>query len=167
MKIDTYTIALLLLRPDALAMPEETQSALQDAHMDHLASLHEHGELLAAGVQEGVQQGAVHWVLGQYRADDDLLAGDHELAVVPCHVALLVAHHPHVRVGDVRPRLGVVTVRPRRLITGAMPARLPGRRGRVPRLLLGPLRIAAGFRAGSPEATSTQPGYMTAAKDRK
>ena len=32
--------------------------------------------------------------------------GDDELAVVPGHVALLVAHHPHVRVGGVRPRLG-------------------------------------------------------------
>ena len=49
MEFDTYTIALLLLRPDAPAMSEETQAALQDAHMEHLASLHERGELLAAG----------------------------------------------------------------------------------------------------------------------
>jgi uncharacterized protein len=46
---DTYTIALLLLRADAPAMPGETEAALQDAHMDHLASLHERGELLAVG----------------------------------------------------------------------------------------------------------------------
>ena len=32
-----------------------------------------------------------------------------------------------------------------RLITGAMPAPLPGHRGRVPRLLLGPLPVAAGL----------------------
>ena len=49
MKFDTYTIAFLLLRSDAPAMSEETEAALQDAHMDHLASLHERGELLAAG----------------------------------------------------------------------------------------------------------------------
>lgn len=49
MKFDTYTIALQLLRPDAPAMLEETEAALQDAHMDYLASLHERGELLAAG----------------------------------------------------------------------------------------------------------------------
>jgi uncharacterized protein len=48
-KFDAYTIALLLLRADAPAMPDETEAALQDAHMDHLATLHERGELLAAG----------------------------------------------------------------------------------------------------------------------
>jgi hypothetical protein len=50
---------------------------------------------------------------------------------------------PHVRVGDVRPRLGVVAVRARRLIAGAVPAPFPGRCGRVPGFLLGPLRVAA------------------------
>jgi uncharacterized protein len=49
MKFDTYTIALLLLHPDAPAIPHEAEAALQDAHMDHLAALHERGELLAAG----------------------------------------------------------------------------------------------------------------------
>src|SRR5947208_4960993 len=68
------------------------------------------GQLLAAGLEHRVQQGAVHRVLGQHRTDDDLLRGDHELAVVPGHITLLVAHHPHVRVGDIRPRLGVVAV---------------------------------------------------------
>jgi hypothetical protein len=53
-----------------------------------------------------VQQGAGDWVLGRQRADDDLAAGDHDLAVVTGDLALLVAHHPHVGVSDVRPRIG-------------------------------------------------------------
>src|SRR5262249_57198306 len=68
------------------------------------------GQLVPAPAGQRVQQGAVHRVPGQHRAHDDLAGGDHELAVVPGHIALLVAHHPHVRVGDVRPRLGVVPV---------------------------------------------------------
>src|SRR5258708_38352202 len=71
-------------------------------------------------------------ILGQHRADDDLLAGDHELAVVPGEVALLVAHHPHAGVGDVRSRLGVAAVRAW-LVAGAAPAApLAGRGGSVP-----------------------------------
>ena len=69
--------------------------------------------------------------------------GDHGLAVVTGHVAFLVAHHPHVRVGDIRPRLGPGPVRARRLVSRAAPAPLPGRRGRLPRLLLRPLGVAA------------------------
>ena len=88
------------------------------------------------------------WVLGQHRADDDLLAGDHELAVVPGEVALLVAHHPHVGVGDVRSRLGVVAVGAW-LVAGAPPAApLAGRGGCVPGFLFSPLRAAAGLVLG-------------------
>ena len=49
MDFDSYTIALLFLRPDAPKMSEEAEDALQDAHLSHLASLHESGDLLAAG----------------------------------------------------------------------------------------------------------------------
>jgi hypothetical protein len=93
------------------------------------------GQLVAAGVQERVQQGAVHRVLRQHRAHDHLARGGHGLAVVPGHVALLVAHHPHVRVGDIRPRLGASPVGAH-IIAGPAPARFPGRRGRVPGLLV-------------------------------
>jgi uncharacterized protein len=48
-EFDRYTIVLLILRPDAPELDEETAAALQDAHMAHLADLHEAGYLLAAG----------------------------------------------------------------------------------------------------------------------
>jgi uncharacterized protein YciI len=46
---DRYTIVLLILRPDAPELDEEAAAELQDAHMAHLADLHEAGHLLAAG----------------------------------------------------------------------------------------------------------------------
>jgi uncharacterized protein len=49
LEFDHYTIALLILRPDAPQLDEEGAAALQDAHMSHLADLHEAGHLLAAG----------------------------------------------------------------------------------------------------------------------
>jgi hypothetical protein len=48
-EFDRYTIVLLTLRPDAPELDEEAAAALQDAHMAHLADLHEAGHLLAAG----------------------------------------------------------------------------------------------------------------------
>ena len=49
MEFDHLTITLLVLRPDAPELDEEAAAALQDAHMAHLADLHEQGHLLAAG----------------------------------------------------------------------------------------------------------------------
>jgi uncharacterized protein YciI len=49
LEFDHYTIALLILRPDAPELDEEAAAALQDAHMAHLADLHDAGYLLAAG----------------------------------------------------------------------------------------------------------------------
>ena len=49
MEFDHFTIALLILRPDAPVHDEAEANALQDAHMAHLADLHEAGHLLAAG----------------------------------------------------------------------------------------------------------------------
>jgi uncharacterized protein YciI len=48
-EFDSYTIVLLTLRPDAPELDEEAAAALQDAHLAHLADLHEDGYLLAAG----------------------------------------------------------------------------------------------------------------------
>jgi uncharacterized protein YciI len=43
------TIVLLLLRTDAPELDEEASAALRDAHLAHLADLHEAGHLVAAG----------------------------------------------------------------------------------------------------------------------
>src|SRR5258708_13975994 len=48
-QLDHFTIALLILRPDAPNLDEDAAARLQDAHMAHLADLHEAGFLLAAG----------------------------------------------------------------------------------------------------------------------
>jgi uncharacterized protein len=49
LEFDHLTVALLVLRPNAPQLDEEAAAALQDAHMAHLADLHEAGHLLAAG----------------------------------------------------------------------------------------------------------------------
>lgn len=49
MKFDRFTVALLILRPDAPKLDEEELDALQDAHLAFLADLHEAGYLLGAG----------------------------------------------------------------------------------------------------------------------
>ena len=49
MQFDTLTVALLILRPDAPNLDDEAAAALQDAHLAHLADLHEAGHLVAAG----------------------------------------------------------------------------------------------------------------------
>ncbi|TMK78245.1 MAG: hypothetical protein E6G45_07080 [Actinobacteria bacterium] len=49
MQFDRYTISLLILRPDAPELDDEAAAALQNAHMAHLADLHEAGHLLVAG----------------------------------------------------------------------------------------------------------------------
>ncbi len=49
MDFDQFSITLLILRDDAPDLTPEDESALQNAHMAHLADLHESGHLLAAG----------------------------------------------------------------------------------------------------------------------
>jgi len=49
LEFDHYSIALLILRSEAPDLDDEAAAALQDAHMAHLADLHEAGHLLAAG----------------------------------------------------------------------------------------------------------------------
>jgi uncharacterized protein len=46
---DTVTVAVLLLGPNAAEMSAADRDALQDAHLAHLAAMHDAGELLAAG----------------------------------------------------------------------------------------------------------------------
>jgi uncharacterized protein YciI len=49
MHFDQYSVALLILRPDAPHLDEAAAEALQDAHLAHLADLHAAGKLVAAG----------------------------------------------------------------------------------------------------------------------
>ena len=49
MQFDQLTVALLVLRPDAPDLDDTEAARLQDAHMSHLADLHESGVLVAAG----------------------------------------------------------------------------------------------------------------------
>ena len=49
MRFDTFTVTLLVLRPDAPELDDAAAEALQDAHLAHLADLHQAGHLLAAG----------------------------------------------------------------------------------------------------------------------
>jgi uncharacterized protein YciI len=48
-KFDRFTVALLVKPADAPVLGEREAAALQDAHMSHLADLHDAGLLLAAG----------------------------------------------------------------------------------------------------------------------
>ena len=88
MEFDRYTIVLLLLRPDAPALSEEKEADLQDAHMAHLADLHDAGHLLAAGP-----------VLG---AQDRELRGFSILKVEPERARELKKQDPAVRAGKYR-----------------------------------------------------------------
>jgi uncharacterized protein YciI len=48
-QLDHFSVALLILRPDAPVLDEAAAARLQDAHMAHLADLHEAGYLIASG----------------------------------------------------------------------------------------------------------------------
>ncbi len=88
MEFDRYTISLLMLRPDAPAFTEQEEADLQDAHMSHLAHLHQAGQLLAAGP-----------VLG---APDRELRGFSILNVDPERARKLKEEDPAVRAGKYR-----------------------------------------------------------------
>lgn len=70
MEFDRYTVALLILRPDAPQLPDEALDALQDEHMSHLADLHEAGHLVAAGPLLGAPDRAFRG-LTIWRGDPD------------------------------------------------------------------------------------------------
>jgi hypothetical protein len=48
-RFDRFTVALLVKPADAPILEEREAAALQDAHMSHLADLHDAGLLLVAG----------------------------------------------------------------------------------------------------------------------
>jgi uncharacterized protein len=49
MDFDRFTITLLVRRADAPELTPEQQKTLQNAHMAHIAALHEAGQVLVAG----------------------------------------------------------------------------------------------------------------------
>ena len=53
MEFDTFTVVLLLTPPDPPELDDSQADELQDAHLNYLATLHESGQLLAAGPLPG------------------------------------------------------------------------------------------------------------------
>jgi uncharacterized protein YciI len=109
MDFDTFTIALLVLRPDAPQLDEDASAALQDAHMAHIAELHEAGHLLAAGPLLG--------------GEDEAFRGLSILKVGPDEALRLKEADPAVRAGRFS-----VKLLPWMVPSGAMafaPARFP------------------------------------------
>lgn len=106
MDFDRYTIALLVKGANPPRLGEAQAAAMQDAHMSHLADLHEAGQLLAAGPLA-----------------DDQLRGLSILDVDPERARELKEADPAVRAG-----LYTINVVPWLLPAGAMsfaPARFP------------------------------------------
>lgn len=108
MEFDRLTAGLLLRRADAPELTTEDEDALQDAHLAHLAGLHEAGVLLAAG---------------PLRDPNASFRGLMILSVDADEARLLLARDPAVRAG----RFDVVVL-PWLVPAGAMaftPARFP------------------------------------------
>lgn len=62
MEFDRFTLTLLVRRSDAPQLDPEVEGRLQDAHLAHLARLHDEGELLAAGPLRGGPESPVRGV---------------------------------------------------------------------------------------------------------
>jgi uncharacterized protein len=108
MDFDRLTIALLVAREDAPDLTEEQEAALQDAHLAHLADLHQAGHLVAAG---------------PLRDPGSYYRGLSILSVGPDEARALKEADPAVRAGKFR-----VIVLPWQVPAGAMrfsPARFP------------------------------------------
>ncbi len=109
MQFEQYTVTILMVHPDAPELDENETAALQDAHMAHLADLHQAGHLLAAGPLLG--------------APDRAFRGLAILNVDPARALKLKEQDPAVRAG----RYTVVAL-PWIVPSGAMtfsPARFP------------------------------------------
>jgi len=62
-EFDRFTLALLVRRPDAPKGDSKVEDALQDAHLAHLARLHDDGHLLAAGPLLGGPESSLRGVV--------------------------------------------------------------------------------------------------------
>jgi uncharacterized protein YciI len=106
-EFDTWTVVLLELREDAPELDDDAADALQDAHLNHLATLHEQGYLLAAGPAgdpDGVIRGISLLNVPPERAlelkstDPAVVAGRFRLRAMPWHVPAGAAHFTPTRV---------------------------------------------------------------------
>jgi uncharacterized protein YciI len=106
MDFDTWTVVLLELREDAPVLDDAAADALQDAHMDHLARLHEQGFLVAAGPAgdpDGVIRGISLLTVPPERAlelkstDPAVVAGRFRLRAMPWHVPAGAVHFTPTR----------------------------------------------------------------------
>jgi uncharacterized protein len=108
---DTVTVALLLLGPNAGEMSRAEEDALQDAHLAHLAAMHDAGELLAAGPVVGADDRELRG-FSVYRSTD------------VDHVRAIADDDPMIEAGRMRHEFHVWTF-PAGLVTF--------RQGRLPR----------------------------------
>jgi uncharacterized protein YciI len=93
MEFDQFTVVVLLTPADPPELDDAEAEKLQDAHLNHLATLHESGRLLAAGPLPGEPgrrfRGAEHLRHGPDEAralaeeDPAVQAGWFELVVLP------------------------------------------------------------------------------------
>ena len=110
MNFDHFSIVLLALRQDAPELGDAEAAALQDAHLDHLARLHEAGSLLAAGPLAGggdnpfrgltILTAGVEEATALAEADPAVAAGRFSVTVMPWMVpaeamAFQPARFPH------------------------------------------------------------------------
>jgi uncharacterized protein YciI len=107
MEFETYTVALLVTNPDAPELDEAEAARLQDAHLSHLADLHDAGHLLAVGPlsdPDGELRGLSILNVPPDRArelkeaDPALQAGVFLLRVMPWNVPAGLVHFAPARV---------------------------------------------------------------------
>lgn len=93
MQFDQFSLVLLVTGPRAAEVGEQERAAIQDAHLNHLATLHERGDLIAAGPLVGADttgfRGASILTVGPDEAqslceqDPAVQAGVFEVKVLP------------------------------------------------------------------------------------
>jgi hypothetical protein len=104
MEFDSFVAVLLVLRDDAPEWDDETANAMQDAHLHHLATLHEQGHLLAAGPLDhdgfrglSILRGEPDAVRALKEADPAVQAGRFDVVVMPWQVPAGAVHFTATR----------------------------------------------------------------------
>jgi len=103
-EFDSFIVSLLVLRDDAPDWDDATADSMQDAHLDHLANLHEAGHLLAAGPlgHDGfrglsILRGDLDEVRALKEADPAVIAGRFDVVVMPWQVPAGAVHFTPTR----------------------------------------------------------------------